>query len=170
MSFKTALAAAAAAAAAALSAASVSAASIDLEALGLSKGPLIAETDAALIDFFALTGDLIGIDLGGLGNLTASAADPEDATLTLFSPDFFEGQVVTYDIDADHAVGLFFDGATYVLAEASAPGGSAFDFSSDFNFTGSAAVYEVAPIPLPAAAPMLLLGLAGFAALRSRRA
>jgi hypothetical protein len=174
MSVKTAL----AATVFALAASTASAASLDLAARGLVQGALIAQTDDANV-FFDLTGGSLvidGDDGSTSGFLTVFLGPPFDTLLELFpSPNglnFFTGTLVEYDSDPMHAVGLFYDAGAmrYVLAEATAPTGAAFDLSGDLILSGvSAAVYNVAPIPLPAPAGLLVAGLASIAGLRAAR-
>lgn len=174
MSVKTAL----AATALALAASTASAASLDLAARGLVQGGLIAQTEAANVAFNFSTGflDIKGDDGSTYGSLAVFFVPALDALLELSpsptEPNFFEGTLVEYDTDPMHAVGLFYDATSmrYVLAEATAPTGTAFDLSGDLILSGvSAAVYNVAPIPLPAPAGLLLAGLASIAGLRAAR-
>lgn len=173
MSVKTAL----AATAFALGASTTSAASLDLAARGLVQGELIAQTAEANAVFNVSTGFLIidGDDGSTFGILTAFLR-PFSVVLelapSLTDPNFFTGNLVEYDSDASHAVGLFYDAGSmrYVLAEATAPTDAAFDLLGDLFLSNvSSAVYEVAPIPLPAPAGLLMAGLASIAGLRTAR-
>jgi hypothetical protein len=157
----------------ALVATSAPAASIDLEALGLRQRAPIAQTDQAIVVFDALSGALTadGDDGTTFGFLTAFLAPSLDVVLTLFEPPaveaVFEGNLVAYDIDTTHGVGLFYDDTTmtYLLGEVTAPAGAAFDFTGDFFFAASAVIYDVAPVPLPAAMGLLAAGLAALTGL-----
>jgi hypothetical protein len=174
--------AAATAIAVALSATPALAASIDLSAFGLTEGAIIGQSDQAQVaflpDFGLLTVDVDDGPLRAFFNLLIG--DPAPAFLDIVTPVAFSGQVVDFHIGATSAAGLFFDGMGHVLALLDLPAGSVFDIASidlEGFFVENASVtlreadaINLAPIPLPAAAPLLLAGLGAIAVIGRRRA
>ena len=156
----------------AVSAAPALAASINLSALGLVQGALLAESDDVTIDFI-FDFDMLeaSVDHGtSSGVFDVFITDPTSAFLNVTAPVSFAGGVVALDFDMDSGAALFFDGSQYVYGLLTLPTGSAFDFGDDFQITGARAeLYAVAPIPLPAAAPLLVAGLGALAVAARRR-
>lgn len=172
----------AAAVAVALSGAPALAASIDLSSFGLTEGGVIAQSDMATVAFLADLGLFtVEVDDGPFtAFLNVLVGDPVPAILDVVSPVSFSGEVVDFHIGTTSAAGLFLEDTTYLLALLELPDGSVFDIDAidlDGFFARNATVTlrevnaALAPIPLPAAAPLLLAGLGAIAVIgrRARR-
>lgn len=163
----------AAAVALAASFAPASAASINLAALGLVKGASLAQSSAATVtvdlsidDFFVSVSDL-GVFEGVVYGQPSTAS----VLAVLFAPLDFTGDLVDFDIDANSAVGLFLDSgtSTYLLAELNLPGSVVFQDGLAID-NASAEIFAVAPVPLPAALPLMLVAVGGLVVAGRRKA
>lgn len=165
--------AAAAAVAVALSAAPGLAASIDLAAFGLIEGGIIARSDEAVVtfvpDFGVFTVEVDDGPFTAFFNLLVG--DPDPAILDVLTPVAFSGVVVAFDFDETSAIALFRDGSDYLLAALGLPDGFLFVEGESFAVENASVLLTevIAPVPLPAAAPLLLAGIGAIAALGRRR-
>lgn len=167
---------AAAAFALAVSSVPASAVSIDLAAYNLFKGASLAQSDAVtvLVDLASTPDTFLAdvFDAGSFEGAVLGTPSAGTAFLGLFEPLVFDGDLIDFDVDVagGMAAGLFFDSVTmtYLLAELTLPQGT--PFSADlFIDNASAELFAVAPIPLPAAAPLMLAGLGALAVAARRR-
>jgi hypothetical protein len=144
------------------------AASLDLAARGLVQGRLLL-SDGGDAFFTAADPSLV---FGATGGGLLETLDMVAFDLFLGDPALdVDGFSVDAAFDAASLVALIEleSGAGFVLAELLPPTVGGFDFSADFDLGDvTLNVYKVAPIPLPAAAPLLVAAFAGVAALRRR--
>ena len=109
-------------------------------------------------------GDIFSItSLGNYCGMSTCAGSGDIVTFTLTSLDFGEplvGVNILTSIGGATVTSLTSDSVTFEWTEAAIPDGTY--FTAQF-ITGPS------PIPLPASMPLLAIGLAGLAALRSRR-